>query len=241
MTKQFPGNGIAFMQVSPYAEPMSLADLVRETRIAHGWNKTDLAKQAVVSLSTISRVERGLSPGNQENAARIRSALGIDSATWDAASRGVQPPPSMTPAARRTPLDAARELAAMLSDAPERVPEVTIYAAAGEGNPVDEGVEYWPYQRTPEQKGHWIVAVPVRGDCMEPEYRQGHRVFVDRDASPRPGNVVVAIYDGEVVLRRLIEKDGSQWLVANKRHRPVKLNGDTSIVGVVTGGAYRAT
>ncbi|MHB1132660.1 MAG: S24 family peptidase [Chloroflexota bacterium] len=116
------------------------------------------------------------------------------------------------------------------------LPEVSSPAHTGSGSLGD--AQTWTYVPAESQLGHRFLVVPVVGDCMTPRLLPGHRVVVDKDASPRPGNIVVAEHEGEWVIKELAEHDGERWLVCNKGE-PLKVNGGTRIEGVVVEAKYR--
>ncbi|MHB1007195.1 MAG: S24 family peptidase [Chloroflexota bacterium] len=103
--------------------------------------------------------------------------------------------------------------------------------SAGGGSMV-EG-EYWPYFPGPGERGHEFIAVPVRGTCMEPKIPEGARVIADTTASPKPGDIVVALHDGEAIVKTLTEEDGRLMLVALQGRPPIAVDERTQIVGVV--------
>lgn len=111
------------------------------------------------------------------------------------------------------------------------VPETTQAVSAGPGS-ISEG-ERWPYLPSPEERFHNFIAIPVTGDCMEPRIRPGERVLVDKDASPRPGDIVVVIHDGEALVKQVERRDGKLYLVALQKRSPIEWTEETHVVGVV--------
>ena len=93
--------------------------------------------------------------------------------------------------------------------------------------------EYWPYFPGAGERDHEYIAVPVVGDCMEPKIPEGARVIVDKSASPRPGDIVLALHDGELIVKTLEQQDGDLLLVAIQGRPPIKVDERTQIVGVV--------
>lgn len=76
----------------------------------------------------------------------------------------------------------------------------------------------------------------ARGNSME-----GAGIFdeatliVDRSLSPVDGDVVIAIVDGNLTVKRLKQDRTGAWLVAaNPEYQPIPLSGDDMIWGVVT-------
>ena len=79
--------------------------------------------------------------------------------------------------------------------------------------------------------------VQVEGDAMVHEIHPGDRLIVDRSLEPRPGDVVVACLDGEMLVRRLAVVAGRHRLVAeHPEYLPIELDGRQELIiwGVVT-------
>ncbi|MBD2722291.1 MULTISPECIES: LexA family protein [Hymenobacter] len=78
----------------------------------------------------------------------------------------------------------------------------------------------------------------VSGDSMiGAGIHPGDLVAVDRALQPRHGSIVVAVVEGEHTIKRLQERGGQPWLVAeNARYPPVPVNPETGLLvwGVVT-------
>ncbi len=77
----------------------------------------------------------------------------------------------------------------------------------------------------------------VDNDLMkEAHIPSGARLVVDRSLRPASGSIVVAVVNGEWVIRRLKVRGTERMLVAeNPKVRPVPLNGEEADVwGVVT-------
>ena len=81
------------------------------------------------------------------------------------------------------------------------------------------------------------VLVPVTGDSMlDAGIRPGDRVVVERDVPARPGDVVVAVIDGEFTLKTLAVEDGEAVLRPANPAYPVLRPGERlDIFGVVVG------
>ena len=131
-----------------------------------------------------------------------------------------------SPAGRWTPT--ARFFARPLAEA--AVPAGAPVAAAdgGEASSIDAYLIRRP-SRT--------VLVPVTGDSMlDAGIRPGDRVVVERDVPARPGDVVVAVIDGEFTLKTLAVEDGEAVLVPANPAYPVLRPGERlDIFGVVVG------
>ncbi len=82
----------------------------------------------------------------------------------------------------------------------------------------------------------------VAGDSMAGAgIADGDEIIVDRALSPRDGSVVVAVVEGELLIRRLVMHDGATSLATQPAHAPspacadvVALSGNVTVWGVVT-------
>jgi DNA polymerase V len=83
--------------------------------------------------------------------------------------------------------------------------------------------------------------VRVEGDSMEgAKIFSGDILVVDRSVAPESGKIVVAAVYGEMVVKRLLIKQGQTLLVSeNKDYNPIEItnNDDCFVWGVVIGSA----
>ncbi|REC93396.1 LexA family protein [Kushneria indalinina] len=79
----------------------------------------------------------------------------------------------------------------------------------------------------------------VQGDSME-EYRifEGDHLIVDRSVTPRPGHVVVALVEGELTVKKWLERGNRQLLCSGgNRYPPISMTDvEVQIWGVVRSG-----
>ena len=80
--------------------------------------------------------------------------------------------------------------------------------------------------------------VKVAGDSMTGAgINDDDMLIVDRSLEPASGNIVIAVINGELAVKRLLKKNGNCQLVAENQHYPpLEINEDTplEIWGVVT-------
>lgn len=205
----------------------ALGTIIKRVRNQQGLTQGQLATKAKVTRSWLSLVERGIrKKPERDRIERVANALRVPPETlWAAAGYRVEPLPIR---GARTPDEIISELRESM---PIMVPETAYPASAGPGAFAE--VEYWAYSPTAEERRHRFVAVPVVGTCMEPRLFEGERIIVDKDASPKPGDLVVAIHDGETIIKQLEKRDGDLYLVALRDRAPVKVDESTRIIGVV--------
>ena len=93
------------------------------------------------------------------------------------------------------------------------------------------------YAELPAAVAGRFVALTTRGDCMEPAVRDGESVVIDTEASPRVGDVIAALIQGEWTLKRLRHRDGSWLLVPdNVNYDPIEIDPNvTRVLGVAVG------
>ncbi|HRD67513.1 MAG TPA: S24 family peptidase [Candidatus Competibacter sp.] len=131
-----------------------------------------------------------------------------------------------TPAGRWTPT--ARFFERPLADAPVPAGLPVSATDSGEASSIDAYLIRHP-SRT--------VLVPVTGDSMlDAGIHPGDRVIVERDAPARPGDLVVAVIDGELTLKTLAVENGEAVLRPANPAYPVLRPGDRlDLFGVVVG------
>jgi repressor LexA len=80
-----------------------------------------------------------------------------------------------------------------------------------------------------------IFALRVEGDSMiGVGIYEGDLVLVRKQNYANPGEIVVAIIDNELTLKRLVKTDKGLFLKAeNERYPPIKVNQETKILGKV--------
>lgn len=84
--------------------------------------------------------------------------------------------------------------------------------------------------------------VTVRGDSMrDAGLLDGDLVVVETNSATRPGDVVVAVVDGEMTVKTLrLDRKGQYFLEpANAAYQPIRPKGSLEIVGVVIGSIRR--
>jgi DNA polymerase V len=77
---------------------------------------------------------------------------------------------------------------------------------------------------------------PVEGDSMEPTVSAGDLAMIDTKVEPMHNDVVLALIDGNVTLKRLMKKNNKIWLEPdNKTYPHIKLDpdGQNFICGVM--------
>lgn len=84
--------------------------------------------------------------------------------------------------------------------------------------------------------------IKVLGDSMsEKQINQGDIAIVDRSLTPKNGDIVLAIYNGEFTLKELeiavkLDKKTFKLIPANPKYKAIEANGEDELViwGVVT-------
>ncbi|MGD1020527.1 MAG: transcriptional repressor LexA [Verrucomicrobiia bacterium] len=88
-----------------------------------------------------------------------------------------------------------------------------------------------------EFAGEKVFALKVHGDSMiEAGICEDDLVVVRAQNHAEPGEIVVALVDGESTVKRLARRNGKLWLQpANPRYQPIPVAGDTKVLGKVIG------
>jgi repressor LexA len=85
-------------------------------------------------------------------------------------------------------------------------------------------------------RDHNLFMVRVKGDSMVPEFHEDDLLVVKAQQSASPGDVVVAVVDSEVTVKRLVHKNGKPVLRANNPVYPdIKLGRNAFLNGKVVG------
>ncbi len=131
-----------------------------------------------------------------------------------------------TPAGRWTPTE--RFFARPLADAPAPAGMPAALPDSGD----EFGIDAW-LVRQPSR----TVLMPVTGDSMiDAGIHSGDRVVVEREASARQGDVVVALIDGEFTVKTLAEENGEVVLrPANPAYPVLRPGKRLQVFGVVVG------
>lgn len=209
-------------------------DRLAALRLARGWSQSRLGRESGIDQGTISRIESGESKSpSAATVARLAAALG---ATVDDLASAL--PPSMTK--RPTADEIERQLTAdtrLRADA-IWVPLVDNPASAGAGSPGDLG--YLPVYPAYSERGDEWIAVPVQGTCLEPRLMHGHVAFVNRNAEPKAGDIVLIVHDGEAHFKIYEPRDGYYAMLSTlDGSDPLRSNETTRVLGVVREARYR--
>jgi len=88
-----------------------------------------------------------------------------------------------------------------------------------------------------EFAGQKTFALKVHGDSMiEAGICEDDLVVVRSQDHADPGEIVVALVDGEATVKRLAQRHNKLWLQpANPHYQPIPINGDTRVIGKVIG------
>lgn len=196
-----------------------------------GENQTTLADKSGVGQSTVGRYLRCEATANSFTLKQLADALSVSVSriSVDSTRSGIEPN-VIHPA-----------FGSNLQDGP-RLTQVPLISWAQLGA--------WQMEKASQlQADAWLpcpvpcgpktFAVKVRGVSMEPKFLDGDVIFVDPDVTPKHGRRVIALVDGEMILRELVI-DGDRrfltWLNPNfPGNRLTELSPTAHIVGVIVG------
>ncbi len=106
-----------------------------------------------------------------------------------------------------------------------------VVASMGPGRPADEYLYLPPAFRRGRRTN--ILGVVAQGTSMEPEIRAGDYVIFDGDAAAQVNDLVVAVVEGEVYVKRLVRERGTVALRGDADGRTIPLTDQAQIVGRV--------
>ncbi len=193
------------------------------------WSLTDLAKASGLSHGALSKIQNKLSVPSIETCRKLAPHLGLRvEELMRMAGRSVE-------AVRRETRDEVLDrLLAM--DATE-VPFYDMTASAspsrsfGSDTPVDYG--YLPERRR-YAKGR-IKGITVKGDCLAPRVLDGDRVFIDTQADYEDGDLVLAVVDDDLHLKRLRTGEEGYWLQPDNSEPAFRVTDGVFILGKYIG------
>ena len=107
-----------------------------------------------------------------------------------------------------------------------------IEVSAGSGMNWDQPTDYYALFGANYHED--MISCRVRGDSMKDiGILPGDTIIADKTKQPKHGDVVVAVVDGDIILKRL-KQNGTQWLLhpENKDYPAVEFDEKTRIIGV---------
>ncbi len=160
-----------------------VGDRIKQFRNKLSWTQQRLSTEAGVDTSFISRIERGESGGTHETLQKLAGALGVSYASLLEIQGNVEIAPSDF----------------------RRIPVIDM-VQAGQWRSIQEALadgDFRDFVMTNKELPASAVALSVRGDSMEPEFREGDVVIVTAGSAPRIGDFVIAVNDaGEATLKK---------------------------------------
>lgn len=238
---------------------MRLSSKIKAYREEKGWTQSDLAEKSGVSLGSIKRYETNNGNITYSNLEKIASALNLQISDFDnkvSLSSPLVVPKS--PEMSLSPNDLSKQgKMKKIQDAMDNLKtkhsmvNLRLYrnvsASAGYGaNNDDEDFEIVPVSSSFLTN---ILKVPAReydvisvfGDSMEPFLKNGDMVLVDRISEAKNGNIIIANFDGELYVKKLIKDPilGDIRLTSlNDFYKDIEIKSENleqlNIVGIVT-------
>jgi SOS-response transcriptional repressor LexA len=195
---------------------------------ALGMTQAQLAEKVGLSQVAIHLLLTGKS-STTKKPAEIARALDVD-VDWLLSGKGFISDPQNSHTANIEPGPDVRGLVPLIS-------WVTAGAWVTAEDPYEIGdAEQWV--PCPITHGHHTFVLKVRGESMEPEYRDGDWIFVDPDREVLNGSHVVVRMEGtdEATFKKLVIEGEDRFLMALNAGWPeriIRINGNATIVGVV--------
>jgi SOS-response transcriptional repressor LexA len=193
---------------------LQIANRIKQSRLDLGLSQKQLGRLFGTSDVTIGEIERGISNITIPDLERLAKIFGrpLDWFLSDEIKLPSRPPEA-----------ALSELQTTIR---AFIPVVDEISAGGGIVPLDY-IALTRFRAAPED----VVALRIKGLCLDPEVRDGDTVIVDKTRTPQNGNLVVVIIDGEASLKRFKEDSrGGKWLENKYGHYQPE---DVYIYGVV--------
>lgn len=211
---------------------MGIKDELQRRMDACGENPHSLATKTKVTQATLWRILAGESIEPKESTvSKLARFFGISNdEMWGRASSSATP----------TPTDPGDEFVAVARVSLRVSAGVTGFRVEhldGNGPPIFFRADWLAARGL---KAVQLYALKVMGDSMEPNLWADDLVVINSaDATPKDGEVFVANYEGEVVIKRLMRDAGEWWLTSdNPRHKPKRCDEHAELIGRVI---YRQT
>jgi SOS-response transcriptional repressor LexA len=163
--------------------PATLGTRLRARREAVGLTQEKLAKQCGVSRAAVAQWEAGVTRPGLDNLVRAAKALDVWLSWLTAGDQSLPDGPSpFSSAGARRQIPVIDYVRAGLWDA-----VADPYAPGGGLDDIATDLELSPK----------AFALVVRGESMDPEFRDGDKIIIDPEVTPQPGDFVVAKLDRE--------------------------------------------
>jgi phage repressor protein C with HTH and peptisase S24 domain len=208
---------------------MAFGDWLKTELLKRDMSQSKLARATGRSTAAVNRWIKNLDIPTLENIGGIARALGLDIRVV-AEQAGID-----LPGEKPTRRSRAEVRAEFEATEPVEIPiikDLVAHMGAG-GGFIDDYIFLAPQYRARRRKG--LRGIVARGTCMEPEIMDGDAVIFDLDTKAKPGDRVVAVVDGHVLVRRLIEIAGRLALRADADGETHVLDGEDEIYGTVLG------
>jgi len=184
----------------------AIGEKIKMVRIQKNIAAEELAREIKVSVSTIFRIEKGQEPGAL-NFGRIAKYLGVSTDYL----LGLTDNPYIG-------LEGEAE-AIEMPKIWKRIPHFNAEVSAGNGIFPDA---FFPIEmmEVPYEDVDYVFT--VCGDSMEAVISSGDKVLVKANPTAKPGNMVVALFDGMIVVKWFLINNGIPYLLPeNKEYQPL--------------------
>jgi SOS-response transcriptional repressor LexA len=184
-TPDEPNESLAPFEAEPVAapSPATLGTRLRARREAVGLTQEKLAKQCGVSRAAVAQWEAGVTRPGLDNLVRAAKALDVWLSWLTAGDQSLPDGPSPFPSTNaRRQIPVIDYVRAGLWDA-----VADPYAPGGGMDDIATDLDLSPK----------AFALVVRGESMDPEFRDGDKIIIDPEVAPQPGDFVVAKLDRE--------------------------------------------
>lgn len=225
---------------------MSIGTRIKQLRKEAKLSQIELAEKVGLKQSTISDLEVGKSTGTTY-LAQIAQVLGVNALWLETGKGGRDGRAEAASAYDLLPGAVGVHAAELDDDGHVQIPMVTLRLQAGvtgfqtepdrrDGGTFGVRKRVITQQRLAPQN---LVAIPIRGESMEPALYDGDIVVIDTADKRLVDGVVFAVnYEGEAVVKRLSRDAGDWWLMSDnidqrKYHRKICRGEACIIVGRV--------
>jgi len=185
---------------------MEIGEYIKKKREELGLSRVKLAKRCGLSQGYLRYLEQGERKPKIQTLEKLAKGLGVS-------------------------FEEIAKVAGIPTIRLHRVPVIS-WASAGHWTEVQDTIpEEWVEIDVSRPN---LFALRVRGDSMEPEFKEGEIIIVDADATANSGDYVLVRNQGEVIFKQL-KKYGNIWILRslNPNYPDIEMTPDHVIVGRV--------
>ena len=210
---------------------MDISDRIRQKMTEHNLKAVDLVRATGASKGSVSQWLNGINSPGGKYIVPLTKALRCDS-NWLFTGIGLSSLESKESNLAIAPIQSDTKYLPVISHV-----QAGEWAEAIDYRSLGDDIEWEVAPNSVSDNSFWLKVV---GDSMTSpngvSIAAGHLILVEPNCPAENGNLVVALLEGtnEVTFKKLVIDAGQKYLMPlNPNYRPIEINGNCRIVGVV--------